>query len=1025
MFLQAAELSLAEIKYYRNFAFTVALGNPAHDPFFSVENAPSWMTSLGYQLYVLQDDSVESTVSWNPEAVSTKDLKAYRSLILTEKYQTHPFFSLENLDAWINPLAFQASRAPSRASSRVSFVVSSRASSPVSFHGSDMHAFPPSSRASSPVSFHESDVASWLPSTMAVDANYSSDLEHNSVPVQPDADSDSPCLVQIPLTADNSPSIVPSTQTSANALVSKGLRIKITRQLKVDNLLYFTTVLPTFDVPRTPTAILLDLSGSCHLLKKADSSFMSVDRFIRNENQESWDGSGAHTKGDAWVHNFTSNPNEKFKCRRVLYHLNTHEAKLPKSERYIHTAMSKNGFRLVVTMHPQIVALIHKILSLNFDFTFKRVEGKMDEWEVVGLVDRVKKRYTLASLFCDSKNTQAFAQLFTEFFDAIHHVTGEQFKLAPFYPDARCRTVMLDGEVPQALGFGAFLATYNNPEVSQIWTSNPVKLLSKCLKTCCLHFERHIDELPQHIPKPVIVRLKSVMGLDTQEEIDEWHEFCGAQADPEIKNWYAHKVANPWILPSINKFLSQISGEDWDITPNHSNYVESAHAARNAETGIHMPLLTAILKSQECNNIKAQDLILLERDGMIQKRWNGNAEREKLAAQRKIRAARKAADRNDQITSYETLKAERDAIAEDNKASLERQKTLEAEIKSVQEQMKLDRHRSDLKEHVIAIRRDVDDEKSLRREWNIRRAEIIKDLEQLRKGGLAGARLKGRRPSERPSGDGTSSPPTVDLGPIDTGASTSGPHYDVESLGSEGDLFWEPELGTTHVATVHDPAGAGDQIYVDHVNTLNTFIPAENCSTVNQTELYTTFGHSILNFDSISPALNNHSPESQDIPVNTTLTDLNPQFFDEFLANLNSDSFSTLFPDSGSNFGPQEFQNDRGFSSIELSRANDTGLEYIAPPIDILNQSGSRASQELPPLPTPSLAPSLSPSPAELEEPVNNLVNGGPDHTIAPRDIDLDLNERNIISGKRQRTQSTHAADAAVSRPAKRGLCAR
>ncbi|KAJ7259323.1 hypothetical protein C8J57DRAFT_1233688 [Mycena rebaudengoi] len=850
MFLQAAELSLAEIKYYRNFAFTVALGSPAHDPFFSVENAPSWMTSLGYQLHVLQEDSVESTVSWNPEAVSTKDLKAYRSQILTEKYQTHPFFSLENLDAWINPLAFQAymdswseprtfpkestsisSRAPSRASSRVSFVVSSRASSPVSFHGSDMHAFPPSSRASSPVSFHESDVASWLPSTMAVDANYSSDLEHNSVPVQPDADSHSPCPAQIPLTVDNSPSIVLSTQTLAKSLISAQKKLE-------------------------------------------------------------------HPHGLGW--------------EGVLYHLNTREAKLPKSERYIHTAMSKNGFRLVVTMHPKIVALIHKILSLNFDFTFKRVEGKMDEWEVVGLVDRVKKRrvYT-CQLVCDSKNTQAFAQLVTEFFDAIHHVTGEQFKLAPFYPDARCRIVMLDGEVPQALGFGAFLATYNNPEVSQIWTSNPVKLLSK-----------HIDELPQHIPKPVIVRLKLVMGLDTQEEIDEWHEFCGAQADPEIKNW-----------------------------------------------------------SQECDNIKAQDLILLERDGMIQKRWNGNAEREKLAAQRKIRAARKAADCNDQITSYETLKAERDAIVEDNKASLERQKMLEAEIKSVQEQMKLDRHRSDLKEHVIAIRRDVDDEKSLRREWNIRRAEIIKDLEQLRKGGLAGARLKGRRPSECPSGDGTTSPPAVDLGPIDTGASTSGPHYDVESLGSEGDPFWQPELGTTHVATVHDAAGARDQISldVDHVNTLNTFIPAENCSTVNQTELHTTFG------------------QSQDIPVNTTLTDLNPQFFDEFLANLNSDSFSTLFPDSGSNFGPQEFK----------------------------MISGLRASQELPPLPTPSLAPSLSPSPAELEEPVNNLVNGGPDHTIAPRDIDLDLNERNIISGKRQRTQSTRAAYAAVLRPAKRGLRAR
>ncbi|KAJ7795182.1 hypothetical protein B0H14DRAFT_2621250 [Mycena olivaceomarginata] len=43
---------------------------------------------------------------------------------------------------------------------------------------------------------------------------------------------------------------------------------------------------------------------------------MTVDRFIRTENQESWDGSGEHANGDAWVHNFTPNPNEKFRCRR-------------------------------------------------------------------------------------------------------------------------------------------------------------------------------------------------------------------------------------------------------------------------------------------------------------------------------------------------------------------------------------------------------------------------------------------------------------------------------------------------------------------------------------------------------------------------------------------------------------------------------------------------------------------------------------------------------------------------------------
>jgi hypothetical protein len=63
-----------------------------------------------------------------------------------------------------------------------------------------------------------------------------------------------------------------------------------------------------------------------------------------------------------------------------------------------------------------------------------------------------------------------------------------------------------------------------------------------------------------------------------------------------VEDWYAHKRANPWILPSVNKFLSAITNESWDITPSHSNIVETAHAGRNAETSIGVGLLTAILQ---------------------------------------------------------------------------------------------------------------------------------------------------------------------------------------------------------------------------------------------------------------------------------------------------------------------------------------------------------------------------------------------------------------------------------------------
>ncbi|KAF8198890.1 hypothetical protein K438DRAFT_1759531 [Mycena galopus ATCC 62051] len=63
--------------------------------------------------------------------------------------------------------------------------------------------------------------------------------------------------------------------------------------------------------------------------------------------------------------------------------------------------------------------------------------------------------------------------------------------------------------------------------------------------------------------------------------------------------------------------------------------------------------------------------------------------------------------------------------------------------------MKIDRHHSDLQGQVNLLRRDIDEEKAGRREWVLRRAEIDSQLEQLRKGPLAGIHINGRRPTDR------------------------------------------------------------------------------------------------------------------------------------------------------------------------------------------------------------------------------------------------------------------------------------
>ncbi|KAJ7894512.1 hypothetical protein B0H14DRAFT_2559288 [Mycena olivaceomarginata] len=93
-------------------------------------------------------------------------------------------------------------------------------------------------------------------------------------------------------------------------------------------------------------------------------------------------------------------------------------------------------------------------------------------------------------------------------------------------------------------------------------------------------------------------------------------------------------------------------------------------------------------------------------------------------------------------------------------------------------------------------------------------------------------------------------------------------------------------------------------------------------------------------------------------------------------------------------------------------------------PGDLDSWSGLRLSQEL-----PRLVPSLSTPPSVCTEPDQSITNKSAvdpqpeDDDIAPRDINLSFDERNIVTGKLRRTKSIRVTDpnAADSRPAKKG----
>ncbi|KAJ6520977.1 hypothetical protein DFH09DRAFT_1098056 [Mycena vulgaris] len=227
---------------------------------------------------------------------TTKVLKAYRSYMMAERFMGLSFFSLDNTEVWISPIAFQAytasinsafdqyhskdstpfsSRAPSRAASSISYTPS-RASSPVSFA--------PSSRCSSPVSFPASDFGSRPPSAMSVDAPIFTTNSH-------DPGYDEQCLPQpIPrsvqsLSAErqlvlNPPperplSPRPSTEVKAKSKAKKSkppgkakdFAIQITREEAVDEIIDSATIPSTWSIPRSNVVIRLDMTNLDHILR--------------------------------------------------------------------------------------------------------------------------------------------------------------------------------------------------------------------------------------------------------------------------------------------------------------------------------------------------------------------------------------------------------------------------------------------------------------------------------------------------------------------------------------------------------------------------------------------------------------------------------------------------------------------------------------------------------------------------------------------------------------------------------------
>ncbi|KAJ7856206.1 hypothetical protein B0H14DRAFT_3448547 [Mycena olivaceomarginata] len=296
------------------------------------------------------------------------------------------------------------------------------------------------------------------------------------------------------------------------------------------------------------------------------------------------------------------------------------DQKLPKEQRYIHQIRMDGAIKIAVTMVPELAALLHGD-GVSY------LEGEMNEWEAAIWYTPTFERVTIARIYANSCTKEAFTHLFDAFFSVVKEVTGKPVRFKAFHPKGNLYSIHFDMEAAQVQGLGVSLAKMvsDDPALRQLFPSiDPDVLVQFIVKLCSVHskgisglsnyaaaifiFSRSTDVLVAVVGQKTVDYLNRFRGLSKPEDISNWHQFCKTHENKKLRDWYAHKISYPWLLPGYNESLSRFPTGFWQHTPSHTNLVESAHVATNRATTINLLPVEAVRTARKYDFEKAASI---------------------------------------------------------------------------------------------------------------------------------------------------------------------------------------------------------------------------------------------------------------------------------------------------------------------------------------------------------------------------------------------------------------------------------
>ncbi|KAJ7692956.1 hypothetical protein B0H16DRAFT_1849836 [Mycena metata] len=257
------------------------------------------------------------------------------------------------------------------------------------------------------------------------------------------------------------------------------------------------------------------------------------------------------------------------------------------------------------------------------------------------------KGTVIGRVWTDRATREAFVLVWNGIFEAIESITGKAPNFNVFSKTSSLLGVIGDAEGAQAQGLGdvIILRGMNTATVNGVATVTVDTILLFIWKTCLVHFKRGVFALESHVTEFVFNCLLGFPYLETTEEIAEYRAFCETSTNPKVKNWWAHKISYPWLLPSLNRSLTSMSHLHWDLTPGDTNPIEGSHVQDNQVNATNRTLIEAILLAREYDNNTARVIKASLTSGVLENGNNSLQARYAAAARRQTRNKAKAVER--------------------------------------------------------------------------------------------------------------------------------------------------------------------------------------------------------------------------------------------------------------------------------------------------------------------------------------------------------------------------------------------